>query len=120
MTAPLELFTLKEVAQKFRVSERTLREFLKEYPFYRKLRGRRLFTHSDINQLYEALNCPSNSRSAATPGTSTAPSAASVSARLRALLTERRQKRSASSAKAKSSNVVSMAQPPAPPSKKPR
>src|SRR5262245_66475107 len=120
MTAPLELFTLKEVAQKFRVSERTLREFLKQYPFYRKLRGRRLFTVSDIHQLYEALQCPSNSKSAAIPGTSTAPSEASVSARLRALLTERQQRRSASNAKPKSSNVVSMAQRPPPPSRKPR
>src|SRR5262245_32760414 len=117
---PLELFTLKEVAQKFRVSERTLREFLKQYPFYRKLRGRRLFTASDIHQLYEALQCPSNSRSAAPPGTSTAPSEASVSARLRALLTERRQKKSVSRERTNSCNVVSMAHTPPPPSKKPR
>src|SRR5262245_7585550 len=120
MTAPLEFFTLKEVAARFRVSPRTMRDHLKQFPFYRKLGGRWLFTEADINQLYEALTCPSNSRSAATLGTSTAPSEGSVSARLRALLTERRQKRSASSPKPKSSNVVSMAPQPAPPSKKPR
>ena len=61
MTAPLELFTLEEVARTFRVSPRTMREHVRAHPFYRVLGSRKLFSRSDVKALYEALECPSSS-----------------------------------------------------------
>jgi excisionase family DNA binding protein len=58
---PQELFTLEEVAERFRVSRRTLQEFLKDHPYYRILGRRKLFTEADIERLYEAMPCPSSS-----------------------------------------------------------
>jgi len=55
------LYTLEEVAERFRVSRRTLQDFLRAYPYYRKLGRRKLFTEADIVRLYEALPCPSSS-----------------------------------------------------------
>ena len=116
MTAPLELFTLEEVARTFRVSPRTMREHVKAHPYYRLLGGRRLFTRADIRALYEALKCPSSSSEdlAGRTGTCTAPSEASLYAKAQKLITEKRRKRSARSASGSSFNVVSMArkQPP--------
>ena len=51
----LELFTLEEVAKTFRVSPRTMREYVRQHPFYRVLGGRKLFSRSDIKALYEAV-----------------------------------------------------------------
>jgi len=48
MTAPLEMFTLEEVAGTFRVSPRTMREHVRAHPFYRVLGGRKLFSRSDV------------------------------------------------------------------------
>src|SRR5262245_56047970 len=121
MTAPIQLLTLRQVAAAFQFSERTLRGHLKRLG-YPKAGGRWRFTSAEMNALYEAIKCPSNSRNdpAGSTGICPAPSAASTSAKLRALLTERRQKRSASNAKTNSSNVVSMAPRQPPPSAKPR
>src|SRR6266511_4195673 len=106
----LELFTLDEVAKTFRVSRRTMHDYVKEHPFYRVLGGRKLFTRSDIKALYEALKCPSSSNEdpAARIGTCTAPSEASAYAKAQALLTKRPPKRSGRGGNGKSSNVVSL------------
>src|SRR5262245_39419140 len=110
MTVTLELFTLQEVAATFRVSPRTMHEYVRRHPFYRVLGGRKLFTHSDIKSLYEALPCPSSSSEdvAAHTGICTAPSEASQYARAQELLTKRPLKRFARSASGRSSNVVSL------------
>src|SRR5262249_57485902 len=110
MASPLELFTLEEVAQTFRVSPRTMREHVRAHPFYRVLGARRLFTRSDIRALYEALECPSSSSEdpAARTGTCTAPSEASAYARAQELLAPKPRKRSGRGASGKSSNVVSL------------
>src|SRR6266404_2795376 len=110
MSAPLELFTLEEVAATFRVSPRTMREHVKAHPFYRVLGGRKLFTRSDIKALYEALECPSNSSEgpAVRTGTCTAPSEASQYARAQELLTKKRPRRFARGGNGKSSNIVSL------------
>jgi Helix-turn-helix domain len=92
MTAPLELFTLHEVAEMFRVSSRTMREHVKRHPYFRKIGGKRLFTRADIHALYEALNSPSSSSEdrAVRTAMSAPPSQASVHARLQKLLADKR------------------------------
>ena len=51
---PEKLYTLEEVAERFRVSRRTLQDFLRDHPYYRTLGRRKLFTEADITRLYEA------------------------------------------------------------------
>src|SRR5450759_2361322 len=59
-TSPLpKLFTMEEVAERFRVSRRTLQAHLRQHPYYRTLGRRKLFTEPEIARLYEALPCPS-------------------------------------------------------------
>jgi hypothetical protein len=55
------LFTIDEVAARFRVSRRTLQAHVRQYPYYRVLGRRKLFTEADISRLYETLPCPSSS-----------------------------------------------------------
>src|SRR5262245_574830 len=106
----LELFTLDEVATTFRISVRTMRNYLKRYPFYRLLGARKLFTRSDIRALYEAMECPSSSSDApgVPTGICTAPSEASLYAKAQELLTPKPRKRSGRGANGNSSNVVSL------------
>ena len=75
-----DFFTLEEVASRFRVSRRTLQDFIRLHPYYRRLGRRKLFTEDDIARLYEALPCPSSStESEARPiSTSEAPSQAKL------------------------------------------
>src|ERR1035437_2638974 len=104
------LLTMDEVAARFRVSRRSFQLFIRQYPYYRTLGRRKLFTEADIARLYEALPCPSSSP-AGTPvltGTSAAPSVASLWTRAQVLLTERQQKPSARSGNGKSSKPASM------------
>ena len=112
----LELFTIDEVAKTFRVSRRTMHEYLRRFPFYRRLNGRKLFTRSDIKALYEALECPSGSSDGKTETTTTytEQSAASLSARAQVLLTKKLPKRSGRKGSGKSSKVVYLAQRPRP------
>ena len=65
---------IDEVATTFRVSRRTMHEYVRKHPFSR------LFTRADIKALYEALKCPSSSSEdqAVRTGTSTEPSEASA------------------------------------------
>src|ERR1700719_4345480 len=86
-----ELYTLEEVAARFRVSRRTLQDFLREHPYYRVLGRRKLFTETDIQRLYEALPCPSSlsEGTEALSGMSAAPSEALLWTKARALLTDK-------------------------------
>src|SRR5262245_55056659 len=113
MTAPIELFTLRETASALRMNERTVREHLKRHRFP-KAGGRWLFTRAEINALYEAIKCPSNCRKgpAATSGTSWGPSLAKTSARVRELLTSPKQKSSSPPSAKKSSNVTPLVRKP--------
>lgn len=52
------LHTLKEVAERLRVSRRWLREFIRIHPYYRKADGKKVFTDEDIARLIEALPRP--------------------------------------------------------------
>src|SRR5450759_4793623 len=54
-----KLFTVAEVAARFRVSRRSLQAHLRQHPYYRTLGRRKLFTEPDIARLFEALPCPS-------------------------------------------------------------
>src|SRR4051812_45184364 len=103
-------YTIDEVAQRFRVSRRTMQDLVRLYPFYRLAGRRKLFSEADIGKLYEALPCPSKSSAGteALTGTSGAPSEASLWTRAQALTTGGRRKRSVSSAKPNSSTVVSL------------
>jgi DNA-binding transcriptional MerR regulator len=89
----LTLFTLEEVAARFRVSRRTLQAHIRKYPHYRTLGRRKLFTEADIARLYEALPCPSSSnlRVKARRRTTAleAPTSESMLTEARALVTER-------------------------------
>jgi excisionase family DNA binding protein len=87
----IELFTVEEVAARFRVSRRTLQAFIREHPYYRTLGRRKLFTEADIARLYEALTCPSSlsGDTAVQTGTSAARSEASLWTKAQALLTEK-------------------------------
>ena len=109
--SPLALYTLVEVARIFRVSKRTMQEYVRRYPFYR-VGNRKLFTRSDINSLYKALKCPSGSseEQAVHTGTCTAPSEASLFARPQELLTAKPPKRSGRGGSGKSSRVVCLEQ----------
>lgn len=50
-----EFYTLEEVAGRFRVSRRRFQDLIRQFPYYRLLGRRKLFTEDDINRLYEAL-----------------------------------------------------------------
>src|SRR5215475_14649668 len=93
---PEQLFTLEEVAERFRVSRRTLQDYIRRHPYYRTLGRRKLFTEADITRLYEAMPCPSNSteNAEAPTGTSAAPSEASLWTRAAALLIDQPRRRS--------------------------
>ena len=54
----MNLLTLDEVAKKFRVSRRTMQEYIKLHPYYRVLGRRKLFGEADISRLFEALGRP--------------------------------------------------------------
>jgi excisionase family DNA binding protein len=90
------LLTVEEVADRFRVSRRTLQAHIRRHPFYRLIGRRKLFTEDDVRKIYESLSCPSNSHAdtAAPIGTCVAPSEASLWTKAQALLTEKSQKRS--------------------------
>ena len=109
----IHLYTLEEVADRFRVSRRTMQELVKKHPFYRVLGRRKLFSEADISALYGALPCPSNLHEGTDhrSGTSVAPSEASLWTKAQALFKERQPKRSeragnGRSRKAASSGVV--------------
>jgi excisionase family DNA binding protein len=92
----LAFYTLDEVAERFRVSRRTMQGFVKEHPYYRVIGRRKLFTEEDILALAEKLECPSSSSDATAlhSGTSAAPSEASLWTRAQRLLTKQPPKRS--------------------------
>jgi hypothetical protein len=100
---PSELFTLEEVAARFRVSRRTLQDFVRIHPYYRRLGRRKLFTEADIARLYEALPCSNSSVDVeATSGTSAVPSVDALHMRVRALLTNQSRRQSEFAVKMKS------------------
>lgn len=86
-----ELYTIDEVAQRFRVSRRKLQAIIRDRPYYRVIGRRKLFTEADIQRLYESLPCPSNLSvdTAEKSSTSEAPSEAALWTKVRALLRER-------------------------------
>jgi hypothetical protein len=71
MKPALTLYALDEVAERFRVSRRTMIGFVCRHPFYRLIEKRKLFTEADIKALYEALSRPSSSSAAADAPTGT-------------------------------------------------
>src|SRR5262249_57779243 len=107
-----EFFTLDEVAERFRVSRRTLQDFLRDHPYYRNLGRRKLFTEADITRLYEALPCPSSSTESeeAPTGTSAAPSEASLWTRAVELLKDQQRRRSALNLSGNASRQASSAE----------
>src|SRR5450759_5272540 len=80
-----KLFTVEEVAARFRVSRRSLQAHIRQHPYYRTLGRRKLFTEADIGRLYEALPCPSTSFRPAKARPRTGASGAPIS---KSLLTE--------------------------------
>lgn len=109
MPQGLTLYTIQEVASSFRVKPRKLRDFLKAYPYYRKLGRVYLFTEADVHQLYGALECPSDLSAGMglRTGTSAAPSEASLWTKAQALLTEKPPKRSGRDGSGKSHKAAS-------------
>jgi excisionase family DNA binding protein len=101
------LYTVEEVAARFRVSRRTLQAHIRRFPFYRLLGRRKLFTEADIARLYEALPCPSNSnrrvRAERRTTASGAPISESLLTEALALLTEKQPTASAAGGSTKSS-----------------
>lgn len=55
---PLSFYTLDEVAERFRVSRRTMQDFIRAHPFYRQIGRRKLFTEDDIHSLAGAMESP--------------------------------------------------------------
>ena len=58
MEQPIELWGMNEEARRLRISRRRLQDLLKDYPFYRTVGRRKLFTPEDHNNLVRALPCP--------------------------------------------------------------
>ena len=106
-----EQFTLKELANWFKVPERKLRDILKQHSVGVALGTDYRFTEQEALTFRENLPCPYGSTNVATArtGTSAAPSEAKLWTKARALATENGPKRSASNGNPKSSTVVSMA-----------
>jgi integrase len=52
---------MDEVAAHFPVSRRSFQAHIRQFPYYRSLGRRKLFTKTDIQKLYEALPCRSSS-----------------------------------------------------------
>ena len=98
------IYTMDEVAQAMRMSRRSLQELLKKHPYYHRNGHKKLFRQADIEALWEAIRCPSNSSGAPAPttGTYAAPSEASLYLRARALTDRTRRSKSGSRAKARS------------------
>lgn len=95
MTGPPRCYTVVEVADSLRISVRTLRAFLKCHPFGAKAGRTTIFSVGDCERIYEAMQCPSSlniTRNGRSTGTSAAPSAASLSSRLRVLTTKNRRR----------------------------
>src|SRR5262249_43034173 len=107
----LELFTLDEVASRFRVSRRSFQSLIRQHPYYRTLGRRKLFTETDIGRLYEALSCPSNSfRPAAARrpiGQSAARTSANMWTEAQRLLNEQPRNKSLKNGSGKSSRTSS-------------
>jgi hypothetical protein len=111
--------TLAEVAGRFKIKERTMREFLNRIGFEAiRGRGTLLFTEADYLQIREARRqCRSRSSRRAQDipantgyaGTSPPASDRDLSMKLQALRTEGARKKSASAAKRKSSTSSSSA-----------
>lgn len=59
--AALTLYTLDEVAKRFRISRRKMQDVLRDFPFYTTLGRKKLFSEEDVQRLYGALRCRSNS-----------------------------------------------------------
>lgn len=109
-------WSLKYVAFRLHMAERTLRDVLRNvekanpggrfYTCY--LRRRKVFHREEYDRLKEAIECLSNSGKGAGPGTSVAPSEASLFTRAQKLIAESMPNRSGSSAKRNCSNVVAL------------
>ncbi len=117
MTEPLRPWSEEYQAERLHIRPRTLRAKLKEIearfgvrPFHNVTKNRRVYHEDDSRQLQEALQWLSSSSSgdAARSGTSAAPSVDRLYSRARKLLTEPSPRMSASNAKVRSCNVVSM------------
>src|SRR3954463_1952402 len=101
------LYTIEEVAARFRVSRRSFQAHIRQNPFYRVLGRKKLFTEADIARLYEALPCPSNSKDRVRGRRPTTVSGAATSESMLtealALLTEKQPTVSATAGSTKSS-----------------
>ncbi|MEE8607162.1 MAG: hypothetical protein V3S55_06145 [Nitrospiraceae bacterium] len=62
--ADLILYTMDEAAEKLRIKRRRLQMLLQDFPFYRQIGRRKLFTPGDLKKIVEALPCPSRSSNA--------------------------------------------------------
>jgi NUMOD4 motif/HNH endonuclease len=70
MTDP-QFKTMDEAAQTLRISRRTLQDLIVKHPCYSVVGNRRkIFSHKNIKQLFEAMQCRSNSLSATDTPTS--------------------------------------------------
>src|SRR5262252_2150510 len=56
-----DLWTMKEVAGKLKVSRRWLQTFIKQHPYYHQAGHKKLFTEEDITRLIGAMRCPGTS-----------------------------------------------------------
>lgn len=59
--APVQFYSMDQVAERLHKSRRWLQDYLKEHPHYRLAGRTKLFTEEHIAALYEALPCPSSS-----------------------------------------------------------
>jgi hypothetical protein len=111
---PVHLYTSEEVAEQFRVSRRTLENFLRHHPYFRRLGRRKLFTEADVARLYEALPCPSglSEDTEDQTGISAVPSEASLWTRAAELLTGKQPKVSEPNANGSFSNPASSVEEP--------
>ncbi len=104
------------VASRLHMRPRTLRDVLRNVEkanpgvrFYtRYLKRRKIFDREEYDRLKEAIECLSNSGKGAGPGTSVAPSEASLCTRAQKLIAESMPNRSGSSARRNCSNVVAL------------
>ena len=106
------LLTFNDVTSQLRVSRRWLQDFLKKHPFYLKAGNRYRFTEGHLEQLTEAMSCPSPSRGAAKFSRSAGPSEASIAMKLRAQLTRGSRKNTVRNARPSSTAKRSTASAP--------
>ena len=109
-----EVATADQLAARFGVPVRTLKEFAREIGACRILGNSMWFTEDDVNAIMEAARpCPSKSTSAVRSGTIEAPLMGDDYAALQKRLTAKQQKGSKRKSSNERGNVISMGRRPA-------